>query len=109
MRGRRAASAGGCDAWALRRPAARLRLQATVRILARGRLQLTAGGSGAAWWCSAGRPRELRQGAQVARAREQSGASAKREQAMRAGRVRQRGSSGAARAEVEASDVGAQM
>jgi hypothetical protein len=87
----------------------RLRLQATARILACVRLQLAAGGSGAAWWCSAGRPRELRQGVQIARARERSGASAKREQAMRAGRVRQRGASGAAWAEVEASDVGTQM
>jgi hypothetical protein len=40
-------SAGG-------RPAARLWLQATARIQARRRLQLAAGGSGAAWWRSTG-------------------------------------------------------
>jgi hypothetical protein len=71
------------------------------------RRRATARDPGAAWWRSAGGPRELRQDAQVARACERSGASAKREQAMWAGRVRQRGGSGAARAEVEAGDVGA--
>jgi hypothetical protein len=66
-------------------------------------------GSGAMWWRNTGGLWKLRQDAQVARAQERSGASAKQEQAMRAGRVRHRGGSGAARAEVKAGVVGAQI